>query len=441
MTSPTYKSPLPINLAQSPNRRLSFERYMDNSDIHDAINMLAEMALEGRKIVRDASDLTGDLFSDIEYFIDGQIDMGTTSIVVPAGGLHFAGHNIELSSLFSSANNYTMFITPASSGSGSIFGSNCFISVTGTGSEVFDLIGDTGNELFEWLRVDWIDCTSLGTVKDYAIGGELGNFRRGGTPSLTLDGNWVGYRIVDSAVGDIDNAMTAAIFAAGATLSFSSRFFTDMGVNLGTTAPFADFSPSNFAAPSLLQLVQCIVSRNGVIDAGDTTILPNISASDLECAWHSNQGIDNTFVGGTLEVTSETATTISSSSTFVALAGTFTAIDLQHFDEPSNGQLRHLGHDPREFNLYADLALDSAANKDLVVRVRKYDASAGTTSTIFSQLRVSNNFAGSRDQAFFNFFPDFVLDQNDYVFLEVANNTDTNNITAVLSSSFKIIAR
>ena len=52
---------------------------------------------------------------------------------------------------------------------------------------------------FEFTRVNYINCTSLGDIYDYRQGLESGTGRFGGSPSLTLHGVWVGgYRITTS---------------------------------------------------------------------------------------------------------------------------------------------------------------------------------------------------------------------------------------------------
>jgi hypothetical protein len=202
-----------------------------------------------------------------------------------------------------------------------------------------------------------------------------------------------------------------------------------------------DFSDANFPNPSTLQIANALITRNGVADASDTTLYPNIDAANLSAAWHDNIGMPNTHVGGDLAISTEVLTSISSASTFVTLAGTWTATDLQHFDSPSNGQLRHLGENPRDYKVIGDLVIEGGPNDELEVRIRKFDSSASTTSTIGSQVRQVNNLQGGRDVAIFSFTKQFMLGQNDYIFLEIANNTDTADVTAELDSFILVEAR
>jgi hypothetical protein len=187
-----------------------------------------------------------------------------------------------------------------------------------------------------------------------------------------------------------------------------------------------------------LQINGAIFSRDGAFDATDADIFPNITKSDLESSFKNNKGIRNTFVGGRVTISSESTTTISSSGVHVTLDGTWTASSLEHFDNPANGQLRHLGDNPLEYSFIADLAIDGGPNDDLEIRVRKYDASSTTTSTVTTQRRQVNNFSGGRDVAFFTILETVELNTNDYVFLEVANNSDTSNVTVELDSFLMI---
>jgi hypothetical protein len=123
------------------------------------------------------------------------------------------------------------------------------------------------------------------------------------------------------------------------------------------------------------------------------------------------------------------------------LNGTYTESSLTHFDSPAEGQLRHLGSNPREFTLIADFIIDGGQNDVIDLKLVKYDFSTTSNVDIFTQRRQVNALVGSRDVAFFNIVKNIKLDQNDYVFWEVANETDTTNVTAELDSYFIVNPR
>lgn len=388
-------------------------------------------------VVRDASDLAGTLSSTSVYFIDGIINMGSQTIQVPAGGLSLAGHTFDVSKLTSSAGGYTMFTSPGG-GSGNLVGKDYAVEVTGTSSQVYNLTSATGFDAFEFARINYNNCTSLGTITDYRQGFETGTGRFGGTPNLTLAGTWVGGYFIESAiVRSLAAGMAGALFQAGAGFSMASRFRSNMNTDLPASAAYLDFAPSDFPNPSTLQLDGMILSRNGAFDAEDSNLTPNISAADLPSAWRSNVGLNNTFEGGELKVSSEVATVISSTTTFYDLNGTWTAQDLQHFDSPSNF-LRHLGNSPREYSIVASLQLEGSSGDDLTVRVQKWDDSASVFVEVTTQTREVNDLVKGRDIAFFTILAHTTLDQNDYVFLQVKNETGTSNVTAELDSFLRV---
>jgi hypothetical protein len=393
--------------------------------------------------VTQASDLSGALSSTTEYFLDGIIDFTGTglSIEIPQGGLNLKGYNFDISGIKCDDNSYTLFTSPVG-GSGNLLGSDYLVDVNGTSSKVYDIVSDTGFEAFEFSRVNYNNCTSLGTIDNYRQGLEIGTGRFGGSPSLELVGAWIGgYRITTSIVRSLDAGMTEPLFKAGAAFVMQSRFLSDINVDLPTSAALLDFSPTNFPNSSTLQMTGAIVTRNGVSDATDSNLTPNIAASDLSCSWSDNKGLSNTFEGGALDITAEVTTTISVAGTFVDLAGTYTASELQHFDEPSNGQLRHLGASPVEYKVSGQLVIDASGNDEVDLKIVIFrDA---TTSFVDGKTirRVINNLQGGRNVAYFGLSDNVILNTNDYVKLQVANVNDTTNITAELDSFFSVEER
>ena len=400
-----------------------------------------ETGLSERVVVTQASDLSGTLDSTKEYFIDGVINMGAQSIEVPPGGLSLTGYNFDLSKLTSSEPNYTMFVSPAG-GSGNVLGKDYGVEVTGTDSQVYNIVSATGFDAFEFARVNYNDCTSLGEISGYRQGLEVGSGRFGGKPELTLSGTWLGGYFIDTSIVRGMTDGNYSLFKAGAGFTMNSRFRSNQNIDLPANASFLDFEKSNFVNPSTLQLDGVIITRNGAFDATDTNITPNISESAIVCSWTNNNGMPNTFEGGSIGVSTSTVTTINTIGVFETLAAAlWTTQDLQHFDNPAEGQLRHLGNTPREYKIFADFTLESAANDVLSLRVSKWDDSLGGVVTVLDQTRQVNALVGGRDVAFFNININTELDQNDYIFLEVTNNTSVSNVTAEQDSYFIVEAR
>jgi len=176
-----------------------------------------ETGLSNRVVVTQASDFSGTIDSTKEYFLDGVIDMTGSGIEieVPVNGINISGYNFDLSKLICSDDNYTLFTSPVG-GSGDMLGKDYAIEVTGANSQVYNITDATGFNAFEFARINYNDCTSLGTITDYRQGLEVGTGRFGGQPQLTLAGTWLGGYFIDtSIVRSLDDG-AYSLFSAGA---------------------------------------------------------------------------------------------------------------------------------------------------------------------------------------------------------------------------------
>jgi len=214
------------------------------------LNVIDKLLVDGldvsagnRILVKSPSDLSGTfaggdpLLSTVEYFIDGVIDMAGQSIEVPQGGLNLSGFNFDVSKLIDSTSSYTMFVSPAT-GSGNLLGKDYAIEVTGTSSQVYDLVSDTGIEAFEFARINYNDCSSLGEIDNYRQGLEVGTGRFGGTPNLILSGTWLGGYFIDTSIVRTLTNGAYALFEAGTAFSMVSRFRSNQNIDLPASASF-----------------------------------------------------------------------------------------------------------------------------------------------------------------------------------------------------------
>ena len=376
------------------------------------------------------------------YLIDGTIDFTGTglNIEVPAGGFNYAGLTFDVSNLICSDDNYTLFTSPVG-GSGNILGEKCGIEITGTTSQVYNIVDATGFSAFELDRINYNNCTSGGTITNYRQGLETGTGRFGGKPEITLSGPWIGGYFIDTSIIRNLEDGNYSIFKAGAGFVMQSRFRSNMNIDLPANASFFDFAPSNLPNASTLQLDGCIISRNGSFNALDSNIIPNMQSSDLSSAWGGNVGIRNTFVGGRQKATAEVATVIAAGSTFYDLNATWTASGLSHFDAPASGQLRHTGASPIEFKIQAGFTIEGGSGNEIAVRIKKWDDSQGVFIDFQPQTRQINALVGGRDVAFFTILSNIALDTNDYFLFQVANNSGNSNVTLELDSDFIIEER
>ena len=384
--------------------------------------------------------LGGTIDSTKVYLIDGVVDFTGTglSISVPAGGVSVTGSFADICKLVCSDPGYSLF---NSAGCGNISAIGLSINVTGTGSQVYSCTDNDGTNAVEVIDVNYNNCSSLGELTGFRQYLESNTGRFGGTPEITFSGAWSGGAFINTSLARGLTDGSYSLYKAGTAFTMQSRFRTNQNIDLPASASFIDFAPANFPNASTVQLNECILTRNGVSDATDSNISPNIDASDLSCQWKDNNGIQNTFVGGELVVTTEATTPITTAGIFVDVAGTFASSDLQHFDSPSQGQLRHLGTTPREFVVQGEFVIQSTANDEVDIKIVIYRAATTTFEDSKTIRRVINNLQGGRDIAYFSFYANIALNKNDYVKLQVANATATNDITVELNSSYLVGAR
>lgn len=371
--------------------------------------------------------------SSKSYFIDGVVDLGSFQIIVPVNGMTITGYSFDISGLISSEANYSMFIPEtALIGSGNLLITDCYLTTNGAKSKVLDLLDSDGTHAIELNRVNFINCSSIGIINGYRQYLESGTGRFGGKCDLTFDGVMNGARISTSIARNISSNI--ALFIAGASLSFSGRFITDINADLNTLGALFDFSDANFVNDESLIIKGTFVARNGVLDTSDTTIYPNIDQTNVKSLWSDNTGVPNTNKYIKSNITTEITTTVSAINTYYPLEGTFTVDTSSHFDMPSNGEFRLLSGNG-QYQITGDFVLDSNPNNEVDIRITKSTDNGITFPIEINHIKRSiNSFVGGRDVGFFpiNFIAN--LKEGDRIRVEVENKTATNDITAELDS-------
>jgi hypothetical protein len=394
-------------------------------------------------IVTEADDF-GVIDGSKTYRISGFVDItgSGVNLEVPAGGINLTGNGVEASRLICSDAAYQLFTSPVG-GSGNVNGKDVSFQIDGAGSSVMALEGATGNEAIELVDVNFIDCTSGGYIDNYRQGRETGTGRFGGGPEIELRGVWSGGWFVETSVcRGLAAGFAGSLYKAGVGFLMSSRFRSNANIDLPASASFFDFAPANFVNPSTVQMDRVIITRNGVINSSDTNLTPNMTAADLSSSWKGCLGLDNTFEGGKITTLTEVDTVIATQGSYVTLvSGSHLASELQHFDNPAGTQLRHLGIQPRAYKIVAHLTIDGPQNEEIAVRVRKWDDSASSFVDSLPLIVQVNSLVGGRDVAFFPINENITLDQNDYVFFQVANISSTSDVTLESSSYYDVEAR
>ena len=382
------------------------------------------------RYVRTYTDFDDVLRSDILYILDGKIDMFDRSLEVPASGLYLGGHNFDVSGVFSSEENYTLFTSPPS-GSGNLVCNDFTVSVTGNGSKVFDLFSATGNEALEFTALNFIECSSRGIIHNYRQGLETGVGFFGGSPELTMSGIWNGHRVDTTIVRGLSNGTT--LFKAGDNFTLSGRFVTDLNCDLPATGSLLDFSEDNIVNDESLVIQGAFITRNGVVNPKDTTLISNITEGSVKSSWKNNTGLGNTtkYIKGVCSV--ELETPIVQTDTYYPLNGTITIAKQTHFDSPSSGVYRLLTG-TGDYLVTGDLIITGSANDQIDIRIVKSTDNFTTSEEINHSRRVINNLSGNRDVAFFpiNFIAN--LDKGNVIRVEIENKTSTNNVSQEVDS-------
>ena len=387
------------------------------------------------KYIRDYKDFHNPLRSDIIYFLDGKIDMFDRVLEIPEGGFYLRGHNFDISSIYSSENNYTLFTSP-SGGSGNLVCNDFTVSITGDQSKVFDLFSATGNEALEFTAINFLGCSSRGTIHNYRQGLETGVGFFGGSPELTMSGVWNGHRVDTTIVRGLSNGTT--LFKAGDNFTLSGRFVTDLNCDLPTTGSLLDFSEENIVNDESLVIQGAFITRNGVVNPKDTTLIPNITEGSVKSSWKNNTGLGNTtkYIKGICS--QQLPTTVNDNATYYPLLGTISIERNTHFDSPSNGVYRLLTG-TGDYLVTGDLIIEGSANDQISIRLVKSANDFASFEVVNSSTRVINNLAGNRDVAFIpiNFITN--LDKGDLLRIEVRNLSSLGNLTQEVDS-FLIIS-
>jgi len=380
--------------------------------------------------------------SDVVYFIDGVIDFTGTgySITVPVDGLTIEGHGVNISRLKCSDNNYDLFVSPPG-GSGDLFTSKLTVEVTGANSRVLALTDSDGFHAVECERINYQSCTSLGYLDGYRQALEINTGRFGGTPELELIGNWIGgYRISTSILRAISDI--TALFKAGTGFVFNGRFITDINADMPTNGALFDFSELNVANNESLIIDGAFVTRNGVLNASDTSLYPNIDHKSNKSNWGNNTGMPNTkkYIKGVCTVEAVTALSGQVVGTYLPLAGTLTvsADEQVQFSSPQNGWFR-LETGNGLYGFGGTVQVKGTAGDLVDVRVTKSIDDGVSFSIVINHIQHEiPNFSGPNDFATYSINFNSELKDGDIVRLEVENNTAARDVT-MLSDSFFIV--
>lgn len=244
-------------------------------------------------IIRSKYDLLNRVLSSTTtYIVDGIITLGTgESIEVPIGGLTITGYGFDVSRIEKNVAGQSIFTSPGG-GSGNFVTSNIQYN-SGLGS-VFNILDSDGSHAMELNDVNFQSCNSLGTINHYRQFTATTCGIYGCSDGFTLEGSWSGFKMVNTNAFSFGASGT--LIKKGAATLFTNRLYLDLNLSLPIGAKICDFQDSNFTSNKLLQVVNCLVKVNGVIDPSTTgATFPNISPFSAKSYFTNNIGVKNSF--------------------------------------------------------------------------------------------------------------------------------------------------
>lgn len=386
--------------------------------------------------ITKASDLGGTLKSTVLYRIDGKIDMGSTQITVPQGGLFLRGTDYFVSSLFSSANNYTMFIDDGVF-AGNVRMSELTLEVTGTSSKVFDL-DNAGN--FASIEFNSVNFGDFGTATTSL--GELANYRQFRTSDsgffnlndgLTFSGTWAGgFAIRDSIALAIPNSVT--LFKEGTSLDFQESSISNINAaGLDTSVIVFDFDENNFSRDEGFAL-------NGARFTIGGNAVPNADPSSTKVYFKDCSGVANTYGGGKWKSSVEVITPLTLN-TPTKILGTTVYSNMVYFSNSTNNAFVYESTIQKDFNINVNLVIDGGANDEINVIIRQWDDSTSSYIDLDSQIRAINNSQGGNDVGYFSNDAIATMNENDRIEIWMENTTDGTDATLKIGSSVTISVR
>lgn len=387
------------------------------------------------KSVDDFPPPTGGLItldSNVIYHIDGIVDIGANSLVIPTTGAQISAPNgaRDVAILSSSQTSYSMFVSPSGSYSGNVVFGDFSITVDGASSKVFDLDNDGNGNALDIVNLNFLNCTSLGDLSSYRqlLFSNIGFISI--SDGLTFNGSWSGGIAAVTSIAV--NFPAATLFKEGISLSFGGSLRSDMNfINVDSASIFMDFQESN------------ILSDEGLILSGFRTIsddaMPNLVGSNVKVRYSGCVGIRNTYVGGEYTISTSATTTISAVDTLVKMEGTTTYTDMQWFSNTTDNAFVYDSLQEIEVEVVGSLSFTGASNKTIGLQVRIWDDSSSAYANIGPRF-VATIGAGGRAENL-SFIARTVINQEDRIEIWVENQTDTTNITSELGGFVGISQR
>jgi hypothetical protein len=278
-----------------------------------------------------------------------------------------------------------------------------------------NLDGDGTTTAIDWFGVNFTDCATIGTIKDYSniILTDCAFLNSG---NLTLDGT-IGTFGAGTCLFDCNSGST--VFILPSTLTISRRFriiYSSFVVLSGETGININASASIPTESYILDTVNF---------AGGGTYLSGIDHTSNDSLFINCVGIINTAVNGQLYMQNNaTATVVSATNTFYKVLGTTSASTDNSKFTHSNNRLTCDAIISRKYLIQANLSF--TAGNGNVCEFGFFDSQLVGIRTP-SRTKGTANSAGRAENI--SFFCVLTMKQGDYLEVHTSNTSSITNIT------------
>lgn len=288
-------------------------------------------------------------------------------------------------------------------------------NVSFTHSKVFDLDGDGVTTALDWFGVNFVDCQTVGTIKDYS------NFVM--TDSAFLNSSGL---VFDGSIGTVafgnclfDNYAGGTAITIPSTATISRRF----------RIIYSSFITSPGETSINVSDLATIGNERYILDtvnfAGGGTYIAGVDNTSNKSLFINCVGITNTAVNGQLYMQGNaTATIIGNTTNFVKVSGTTTASSDNSKYTHTNNRLTNDASISRKYLIQCILSFTSSAND--VCEFGFYDSKLSAVRTP-SRTKATANASGRAENVSFTCVVSHI--KNDYLEIHCRNVSGVRNIT------------
>jgi hypothetical protein len=315
---------------------------------------------------------------------------------------------------------------------GDLFLANINLGATGVGSQAIEMIGN-GNQSIDMFYTAFTTGTKYGTLSNIRQGYWSNGFSFNAREGFLLQSAFGGFTLFDSRIINTGNYIIKG--DVGAT-------FDAIRSNVNATIPASsvafDFDYGMFNADAAYQIQDGRFDGDGQVAADFTTGDTAQAHKSRKSLFKDNAGvlgaIVNTVIGGNWRLGAEVETPLTLN-TPAKLLGTVTYNDLEHFTQSGDNTLTYNSTVNRTVKVTGALIIDGGANDEIVIILRKWDASASAYVDIEEFPNIISNVIGGRDIALYNIIARVSdMELGDRLEYWIENRSDNTNATALVGA-------